>query len=56
MSNQEIARLLRQIAAAYAIKDEKKFRFQILAYQKAADTIENSIVETKFLINEGKID
>lgn len=39
MSNQEIAKLLRNVAAAYSIKDEKKFRFQILAYQKAADTI-----------------
>ena len=39
MSNQEIAKLLRNVAAAYSIKDDKKFRFQILAYQKAADTI-----------------
>jgi DNA polymerase (family X) len=39
MTNKEIARLLRNIAAAYSIKDEKKFRFQIIAYQKAADTI-----------------
>lgn len=41
MSNQEIAKLLKNVAAAYTIKDEKKFRFQILAYQKAADTIEH---------------
>ncbi|HKC14865.1 MAG TPA: PHP domain-containing protein [Patescibacteria group bacterium] len=39
MSNQEIAGLLKNIAAAYSIKDDKKFRFQIIAYQKAADTI-----------------
>ena len=41
MSNQEITRLLKNIAAAYSIKDDKKFRFQILAYQKAADTVEH---------------
>lgn len=39
MSNQEISKLLRNVAAAYSIKDENKFRFQILAYQKASDTI-----------------
>jgi DNA polymerase (family 10) len=39
MSNQEIAKLFKDIAAAYSIKDEKKFRFQIMAYQKAADTV-----------------
>ncbi len=39
MSNQEIAKILRNVAAAYSIKDDRKFRFQILAYQKAADTI-----------------
>lgn len=41
MSNQEIVKLLRNVAASYAIKDEKKFHFQIIAYQKAADTISN---------------
>lgn len=39
MTNKEIAKLLRNVAAAYGIKDEKKFRFQIIAYQKASDTI-----------------
>lgn len=39
MTNKEIAKLLLNIAAAYSIKDEKKFRFQIIAYQKAAETI-----------------
>lgn len=41
MSNQEIVKLFRNVAAAYSIKDEKKFRFQIIAYQKAADTVSN---------------
>ncbi len=39
MSNYEIAKILRNIAAAYSIKNDKKFRFQIIAYQKASDTI-----------------
>jgi len=41
MSNQDLAKLFRNVAAAYSIKDEKKFRFQIIAYQKAADTVSN---------------
>ncbi len=41
MSNEKIAKLFRNVAAAYSIKDEKKFRFQIIAYQKAADTVSN---------------
>lgn len=39
MSNLEIAKLLKNVATAYIIKDEKKFRFQLLAYQKASETI-----------------
>ncbi|HYM65560.1 MAG TPA: PHP domain-containing protein [Candidatus Sulfotelmatobacter sp.] len=39
MSNLEIARLLKNVATAYIIKDEKKFRFQLLAYQKASETV-----------------
>lgn len=55
MSNQEIATLLNNVAASYAIKDEKKYKFQILAYQKAADAIENSPSEVKDLLQEGTI-
>src|SRR5665213_2391432 len=43
VDNKSIAVLLRQVATAYVIKDEKKFRFQIIAYQRAADAIENEI-------------
>ena len=39
MSNQEIAKLLRNVAAAYTIKNEKTFHFQIVAYQNAAEII-----------------
>lgn len=56
MSNTEIAKLLRNVAAAYSIKDEKKYRFQILAYQKAADSIENSSEQVKDIYKEGKLD
>lgn len=56
MSNQEIAELLRNVAAAYSIKDEKKFRFQILAYQKASDTIANLNSEIMDYYKSGTLD
>lgn len=56
MSNVEIARLLREIAASYTIKDENKFRFQIIAYQRASDAIDNTNFELKDLYKEGKLD
>lgn len=55
MTNQEIANLLRNIAASYSIKDDRKFRFQILAYQKAAETIANSPLELYDLYREDKL-
>lgn len=55
MTNIEVSKLLRNIAAAYSIKDEKKYRFQIIAYQKAADTLENTTTELKDLYKEGKL-
>ena len=56
MTNQEIAKLFKNIAASYSIKDDKKFRFQILAYQKASETIANTTSEIKDLYKEGKLD
>jgi DNA polymerase (family X) len=56
MTNAEIARLLNNVASAYAIEDEKKFRFQILAYRKAADAIEHTTTELKELSREGKLE
>lgn len=56
MTNSQIASLLREVAASYTIKDEKKFRFQIIAYQKAAEAIENSPTEVKDLVREGQLD
>lgn len=43
---------MRNVAAAYTIKDEKKFRFQILAYLKAADAIDNSPLEVQDLFGD----
>ncbi|HSW96427.1 MAG TPA: PHP domain-containing protein [Candidatus Saccharimonadales bacterium] len=55
MSNKDIAMLLRHVAAAFSIKNEKKYYFQIVAYQKAADAIENATSEVKHLVNEEKL-
>lgn len=55
MTNIEIARLLRNVAAAYSIEDEKKFRFQIIAYQNAADTIDHNLNELSDLFKENKL-
>lgn len=54
MSNSEIAKLLRTVAASYSIKDEGKFRFQIIAYEKAADSIDNLTLELEDLYKSGK--
>lgn len=56
MSNQDIARLLREVAASYSIKNDQKYRFQIIAYTKAADSVDNSNVELKDLYRENKLD
>jgi DNA polymerase (family 10) len=55
MSNLEIAKLLRNVAAAYTIKDERKFHFQIVAYQNAAETINGLTKEVKDYYKEGKL-
>lgn len=56
MTNKEIAKLLRDVAASYIIKNEAKFRFQLLAYQNAADTIEGLATQVTDLEREGKLD
>lgn len=56
MANREISILLRNVAATYAIKNENKYRFQIIAYQNAADTISHATVEVEELLKEGKLD
>ncbi len=54
MTNQELARLLRKIAAAYLVKNEN--RFKIMAYERAAESLENATSEASDLWQEGKLD
>ena len=56
MDNHEIAKLLRNVAAAYRIKDERKFYFQLIAYENAADTIESLPEQLKNLYEEGRLE
>lgn len=56
MTNHEIAQLLKDVAAAYSIKDEEKYRFQILAYQRAADTIDHLTVELQILYKRNELE
>lgn len=53
-TNKEIAKLLREIAAAYEIKDKNRFR--VSAYNKAADSVEHASMEAKDLWDEGRLD
>jgi DNA polymerase (family 10) len=55
VTNSEIAKLLHEVAASYAIKNEAKYRFQIIAYQKASDAIANSTSEVSDLAKEGNL-
>lgn len=55
MTNPEIATLLRHVAAAFTIKDERKYHFQIVAYERAADTIQNLSTEISDLYKEDKL-
>ena len=54
MTNLEIAKLLRQIAAAYTILGEN--RFKIIAYENAATAIEHATSEMQDLWEEQKLD
>lgn len=53
-SNKKIAEILNDIAAAYIIKNES--RFKIIAYQNAASSIEHATSEIKDLWEEGRLD
>ena len=54
-TNNQLAKLLREIAASYTIKKVGNI-FQIRAYESAADAIEHSTSEIKDLWEEGKLD
>ncbi|MDP2735560.1 MAG: helix-hairpin-helix domain-containing protein, partial [bacterium] len=53
LSNLAIARMLREIAAAYEVKGEN--RFKIRAYDTAADSVEHATSEIKDLWEEGRL-
>lgn len=55
ITNTEIADVLRAVAAAYQISDPNGNRFQIIAYNKAADAIEHLSSEAKDVWEEGKL-
>lgn len=54
ISNKEIAKMLREVAAAYQAKGEN--RFKIIAYDNAATSAEHATSELKDLWDEGKLD
>ncbi len=55
-SNREVSEYLRTIAAAYLLKDPEKSRFKIIAYERAADTIEHLSRELRHIWEDGKLD
>lgn len=54
ISNQQLAKILKNVAAAYTIKNLGNI-FQIRAYENASSSIENSTVEVHDLWQEGKL-
>jgi len=54
ISNAKLAKILRNVAAAYTIKGAGNI-FQIRAYENAADSVEHSTSEIKDLWEEGKL-
>ncbi|KKP47010.1 MAG: PHP domain protein [Candidatus Woesebacteria bacterium GW2011_GWA1_33_30] len=56
MTNLQIAELLRNVASSYQYKNEQKYKFQIIAYNRAADAVEHSTSELKDLWDDGKLD
>jgi len=54
MTNKEIAKLLREVAAAYEVKKGNKFK--IMAYDRAATAVEHATSELKDLWDDGKLE
>lgn len=54
MTNLEIAKLLRKMAAAYKTLQEN--RFKVIAYENAATAVEHATSELKDLWDDGKLD
>lgn len=56
LTNLQIAELLRDVAASYQLKDQVKYKFQIIAYERAADAVEHATSELKDLWDDGKLE
>lgn len=56
ITNLEIADLLKNISAAYSVKDPDKYRFHIIAYERASDVVEHLTIEMKDIFYEGKLE
>ena len=56
LTNLKAAKLLRSIAAAYKLKSEDRYKFKIIAYEKAADAIEHASSEIKDIWDENKLE
>lgn len=55
MDNKEISKILRNVAVAYTIKDENKYRFQIIAYRNASEAIETMTTQIKDAVTDGSL-
>jgi DNA polymerase (family 10) len=55
-TNLQIAELLRDVAAGYRLKGEDKYKFRIIAYDRAADAVEHATSELKDLWDDGKLE
>src|SRR5438093_30038 len=53
-TNSQVSKLLKDIAATYLITNEN--RFKIIAYERAADTIEHMSREIRDVWQDGKLD
>ncbi len=56
LTNLQIAELLRDVAASYQYQDQYKYKFQIIAYERAADAVEHATSELKDLWDDGKLE
>lgn len=56
MTNLQIAELLRDVAAAYQYRDQDKYKFQVIAYERAGDAVEHATSELKDLWDDGKLE
>jgi len=56
LTNNEVADLLRNVAGGYRIKNDFKYKFQIIAYERAADAVEHLTADVKDIADEGKLE